>query len=256
MATLTVLGCSGGIGKDLRTTALLVNQHTLIDAGTGVGDLSLEQMQAIDRVFPTHSHLDHVAMLPLLIDTVGAFRSKPLLVHALPATCEALRQHVFNWHIWPDFSVIPDPLSPFLRYEPLHPGQLIAVEPGLTVRVLPAEHTVPAVGFWLDSGEGSLVFTGDTTVQNAFWDQVNQIGNLRHLLIETAFSVKERPLAERSKHLSPDMLASELAKLDRPATIHVTHLKPGEAELTMQQARRLSPTLDLKMLANGQMLVF
>jgi 3',5'-cyclic-nucleotide phosphodiesterase len=70
MATLTVLGCSGGVGAGLRTTSFLLNQRTLIDAGTGVGDLTLEQMIAIDRVFLTHSHLDHIAMLPLLVDII------------------------------------------------------------------------------------------------------------------------------------------------------------------------------------------
>ena len=32
---LRVLGCSGGIGGDLRTTSLLLDHDTLIDAGTG-----------------------------------------------------------------------------------------------------------------------------------------------------------------------------------------------------------------------------
>lgn len=256
MATLTVLGCSGGIGKDLRTTSLLVNQRTLIDAGTGVGDLSLEQMTAIDQVFLTHSHLDHIAMLPLLVDTVGAFRSTPLTVYALQQTCEALQQHIFNWLVWPDFTCIPDVAQPFLRFVPIILGQQLPIDTGLILRVLPAEHTVPAVAYHLDSGTASLVYSGDTTVQDAFWDEVNCIGNLRHLLIETAFSVQERSLAVLSKHLSPDLLAGELAKLRRPAEIHITHLKPGEADLTMQQAHQMVPQHRLSMLECGQVLDF
>jgi hypothetical protein len=39
---LRVLGCSGGIGGGhLRTTSLLVDHDILIDAGTGVADLSV-----------------------------------------------------------------------------------------------------------------------------------------------------------------------------------------------------------------------
>ena len=256
MATLTVLGCSGGIGKDLRTTSLLVNQRTLIDAGSGVGDLSLEQMAAIDQVFLTHSHLDHIAMLPLMVDTVGALRSVPLTVYALAQTCAVLQQHVFNWLIWPDFTRIPDTDRPFMRLVPLVVGQRLPIEAGVTLRVLPAEHTVPAVAYHLDTGAGSLVFSGDTTVQDEFWHEVNAIDNLRHLLIETAFSIQERPLAELSKHLSPDMLAGELAKLRRPAQIHISHLKPGEADLTMLQARQAVPRYNLSMLECGQVLEF
>ena len=125
---------------------------------------------------------------------------------------------MFNWHL-ARFFRHPRPIVPIpCAMNPLHPGQLIAVEPGADragVACREDKHTVPAVGFWLDSGEGSLVFTGDTTVQNAFWDQVNQmIGNPRHLLIETVLASWERPLAERSKTpVARHARASELAKL-------------------------------------------
>jgi len=66
---LKILGCSGGIGGEhLRTTSLLVDDDVLIDAGTGVGDLSIAEMARIDHVFLTHTHLDHIACLPLMID--------------------------------------------------------------------------------------------------------------------------------------------------------------------------------------------
>ena len=59
-----VLGCSGGIGgNSLRTTCLAVDDDILIDAGTGAGDLSLEELTRIDHIFITHSHLDHIACL-------------------------------------------------------------------------------------------------------------------------------------------------------------------------------------------------
>src|SRR5690606_831156 len=99
-----VLGCSGGIGARARTTSFLVDEDILIDAGTGVEDLSIEELARIDHVFLTHSHLDHIAALPLLVDSVGGMRDKPLVVHALPETIVALRTHIFNWTIWPDFT--------------------------------------------------------------------------------------------------------------------------------------------------------
>ena len=73
-----VLGCSGAIAKDCRTTSFLVDGDLLIDAGTGVGDLSLEQMRAVDHVMLTHSHLDHIAALPLMVDAVASQRTTPL----------------------------------------------------------------------------------------------------------------------------------------------------------------------------------
>ena len=105
---LRVLGCSGGIGGDLRTTSLLLDDDVLIDAGTGVGDLTIEQLARIDHIFLTHSHLDHVTSIPFIVDTVGWMRDLPLTVHATQATLEILRQHLFNWKLWSDFTQIPD----------------------------------------------------------------------------------------------------------------------------------------------------
>ena len=65
---IRTLGCSGGIGAGSRTSSLLIDNDVLIDAGTGIGDLSLEDLDSIRHVFLTHSHLDHVAGLPMLVD--------------------------------------------------------------------------------------------------------------------------------------------------------------------------------------------
>ena len=69
-----VLGCSGAIAKDCRTTSFLIDNDVLIDAGTGVGDLTLDEMRHVDHVLLTHSHLDHVAALPLMVDAVASQR--------------------------------------------------------------------------------------------------------------------------------------------------------------------------------------
>ena len=111
-----VLGCSGAIAQGCRTTSFLLNQHILIDAGTGVGDLPVEEMLRIDHVLLSHSHLDHIAALPLMLDAVGGQRNAPVTVHALPATIAALQQHIFNNVVWPDFSVLPSPQAPFLPF--------------------------------------------------------------------------------------------------------------------------------------------
>jgi ribonuclease BN (tRNA processing enzyme) len=253
---LRVLGCSGGIGgRHLRTTSFLLDNDVLIDAGTGVGDLTLAELSQIDHIFITHSHLDHVASIPFLVDTVGGMRSKPLIVHATRATTEILRNHLFNWAIWPDFTEIPSPEAPFLRYEELEMGSSLELS-GRRITSIPARHTVPAVGYHLDSGEASLVFTGDTGPNEALWKVVNRIANLKYLIIETAFSNKERHLAEISRHLCPSMLAEELKKLERNAEIYITHMKPGEIEPTMLELEECAGAFRPRMLQNNLVLEF
>lgn len=229
-----VLGCSGGIGGALRTTSFLVDEDILIDAGTGVGDLSIEQLVAIDHVFITHSHLDHVTCLPFLLDTVMGMRPHPVTVYAIADTLKILREHVFNWKVWPDFNVIPDAAQPFLQYKEIKIGTPVELN-GRKISAMPANHVVPAVGYRLDSGDASLVFSGDTTKCEAFWQQMNAIENLKYLIIETAFSNAEVELAKISKHLCPSMLKEELGKLSHPVEVYITHLKPGEGEVIMQE---------------------
>src|SRR5262245_42742838 len=240
---LRVLGCSGGIGgQQNRTTSFLVDHDILIDAGTGVGDLSLAELTLIDHIFVTHSHLDHVNSIAFFVDSVGALRPKPVTVYATGPTIETLKKNLFNWDIWPDFTVIPSAEEPWLRYREIAVGEAITLGER-KITVLLAVHTVPAVGYLLDSGKGSLDITGDTGPNDALWSVVNGIENLKYLIIETAFSDKDRRIAELSQHLCPSMLGEELTKLERHAEIYVTHLKPSEIELTMQEIEELSGDL-------------
>jgi ribonuclease BN (tRNA processing enzyme) len=248
---LRILGCSGGIGGNLRTTAMLLDHDVLIDAGTGVGDLSLAEMRAIDHVFVTHSHLDHIASIPFMLDSVGFMRDKPLIVHATVETIAILKQHVFNWLIWPDFSEIPNAQQPSLRYEIIELGKTEDLG-GRKITPVPANHVVPAVGFHLESANASLVFSGDTTVCNEFWNAVNRIDNLKYLLVETAFSNAELELAVMAKHFCPSLLAKDIVKLKHSPQVFITHLKPGEAELIMQEISQCIPLVSPKMLQNGQ----
>ena len=251
-----ILGCSGGIGgRHLRTTSMLVDHDILIDAGTGVADLSLAELAMIDHVFITHSHLDHIAALPLMIDSIADMRDKPVTVYASDATLEIIQNHIFNWAIWPDFSEISIREQAVMRYKAIRLGQKIRFGER-TITAVPAEHTVPAVGYHLDSGAGSLVFTGDTTANDAVWPVINKIVNLRYLIIETAFSNQEKRLAIMSKHLCPSMLGDELAKLVRDAAIYISHLKPGQIELIMGEIEECAGDFKPRMLQNNQVFEF
>ena len=249
---LKILGCSGGIGgRHMRTTSMLLDNDILIDAGTGVMDLSMAELSMIDHVFITHTHLDHIASLPLMLDTVGDRRQKPLMVYGTEAVLTILRNHIFNWAIWPDFSEIPSADKPFLRFQAIEVGKTVHLD-GRQITALPVDHTVPAVGYQLASGKSSLVFSGDTGACDAFWKAVNRISDLKYLIVECAFSNREERLALISKHFCPSALASELLKLERDCEIYITHLKPGQIELTMEEIEDCLGDFKARMLQNNQ----
>jgi ribonuclease BN (tRNA processing enzyme) len=251
---LTVLGCSGGIAHDARTTALLLDDDILIDAGTGVGDLELAQLRRIDHVFLTHSHLDHLAALPLLLDTVGSDRREPVTIHAQEPTLAALKAHVFNDVVWPDFSAIPTRDRPFLRYAPLAPGAEWRLG-DRRIRSIPVKHVVPAVGYLLSGPGGSIAFSGDTTVTDEFWRVLNACDDLRHVIVECSFLDEEIELARVSAHLCSSLLAAELQKLRPGPQIHVTHLMPGHEEAAMREITRHLPNPTAQQLVRGQVIV-
>lgn len=251
---LKVLGCSGGIGGHHQTTAFLLDQTVLLDAGTGVSTLSLQQLAQIDHLFLTHAHFDHLACLPMWLDSVVGLRNgKPITLHASRETIAALEEHVFNWRIWPDFSLIPDESNAVLRFSPQEIGETREVG-GCRITALPAEHTIPAVGFRLDSGSASVIFSGDSTGGDAFWEAVNATENLSTLIIETAFPDRESLLAHAARHLCPETLAQQLGHLQRPAEVLITHLKPVDSDLIMREIDARG--LQARALCPGEVIIF
>ena len=270
---IRVLGCSGSIAAGSRTTSFLIDHDLLVDAGTGVGDLTLDELTRIDDILVTHSHLDHVLAIGLLADSVARRRRSacrpPIRVHALPATLAALRAHIFNDLIWPDFTRLPSIDNPVLVFVPVAIGEMLHLG-GRRVEVLPAEHSVPACGYavWpphpatdaaaAASGatpcHGAWVFTGDTGPNPQLWARLAQI-EVEALVVETAFGDDEQGLANISRHLSPALLRRELAQLRAPTDVYITHIKPGEVDAVMSEIGAHGSRHRIGALVSGQKLV-
>ena len=251
---IRVLGCSGSIAAGCRTTAFLLDSDVLIDAGTGVGDLTLDELAGVDDIVLSHSHLDHVLGVPLLADSVMRRRARrpPIRVHGLPATLQALRDHLFNGQIWPDFTVLPSPQQPILSLHPFAVGDVLDFG-GRHIEVLPALHTVPAVGFAVMGPQGAWVFTGDTAPNPALWQRLRAL-KVSSLVIETAFRNDEERLASVSRHLHPAALGRELKHLDGSTAVYITHVKPGELAAVMQEIHALDGRHAILALAAGQVM--
>lgn len=235
-----VLGCSGGIGGGRHTTSLLIDDDCLIDAGSGVMRLSLEELVRIDHVFVTHAHLDHILSLPLLLDSVSGLRDHPVTLHATPETLAILRGHVFNWMIWPDFNRIPSAEHPFLDYRTLAVGEAVRIGER-EITAIPANHTVPAVGYRLRGPRASMIFSGDTASHDALWDWVAATPDLADLIVETSFTNDQATLASVSKHYCPATLAPDLDRVSADVRLWISHLKPGQEAAILEELGAANP---------------
>ena len=240
-----VLGCSGGINQNAATTSFLVDDDILIDAGTGVCNLSLEEMRGIKYIFVTHSHLDHIASIPLLADTLfDDLTGQPLIVHALPETIEALQAHIFNWVIWPDRD------AGVLKLEAMEAGAVVELS-GRQIEMIRVNHAVLGVGYCIRANGKAFAFSGDTTSNDNFWDRLNKLDSLDLLFVESAFADRDLALAKLAFHYCPALLAQDLPKLKHKTKVCISHLKPGCEQEIMAQCKAALPDWDIQQLKNG-----
>lgn len=236
---IEVLGCSGGIGHGLKTTTFLLDEQLLVDAGTGIELLTMDQMLKIRDVVITHAHIDHIIGLPLMLATIYDRHTDPINIYALPEVVDALKQHIFNWTIWPDYTCLPED-NPIIRLHPIHVGDNLNLQ-NKKIHVLPAEHPTPTVGYLVADESSSFAFTGDNGCNDALWPILNQ-HKPDLLIIDVSFTDEVDELARLSGHLTPTHLHGQLAQFEHLDTrIMITHLKPGFEDTIMQQCRNLLP---------------
>ena len=251
---IRVLGCSGGIGAGARTSAMLVDNDVLIDAGTGIGDLDLEDIDTIRHVFLTHSHLDHVAGLPLLVDRVfDEDVATPLTVYARKETLAAVQAHLFNDVIWPDFGKLPSAENPMLRYRVCSPGDTIRIG-HRDFHAVDVMHSVPSLGFTVQNSGGAFAVSGDTKTNETLWPVLNACDDLKILVIEVSFPDEMESLAQDSGHYTPKSLIADLKRLRHEPAIWLTGMKPGEEQRIFRQVVKLAPDKNIQMLSRGTIL--
>lgn len=251
---IRVLGCSGGIGAGARTTALLIDDDVLIDAGTGVGDLELSDIDAIRHVFLTHAHLDHIAGLPMLIDRIfdESFQ-EPVTVYACEETLRALQAHLFNDVIWPDFARLPSPDKPILRYRVCSPGDTVTIRKR-DFYAVDVMHSVPSLGFTVQNSSGVFAVSGDTKTNETLWPVLNACDDLKVLVIEVSFPDEMQDLANLAGHYTPKTLTDDLTRLNHNPDIWVTGMKPGEETRILEQVTAAAPNKNIRMLSRGTVL--
>lgn len=230
---IRVLGCSGAELPDHRPSAFLVDDSLLLDAGTVGAVLTAREQERLQWVLVTHAHLDHVRGIPLWADNlILAAAGNSIQVMGRVETLDAIREHLMNDVIWPDFSRIPSPEQAVVRYRPLELEQEYQVD-GYGVTAYGVNHSIPAVAYRVRREGVSILYTGDTGPTERVWQEA---GTLDALIIEVSFPDAMEELAIQTGHLTPGLLRRELRKLPTPpGRILITHLKPQHEAVIREQ---------------------
>ncbi|BCN92307.1 hypothetical protein THMIRHAM_00920 [Thiomicrorhabdus immobilis] len=232
---IKVLGASGSLDKDKACISFQINETTIIDAGNVMRALG-EKSNLIENVFLTHAHFDHLVDLPFLIETHFAKRTNPLKVYALKQTIATLESHIFNDIVWPRFQNIEHPTLklPLLSFEELAIGEQITCGDSI-IKVVDANHTDGACGFIVKQNGIGCLITGDTYLNPAIAQTINQDSTIQSLIIDTSFPSYLEELALASKHLTTTLLQKVLDEIQRPIDVFPYHVKPAyEKDVTTE----------------------
>ena len=218
-----------------------MDDSVLVDAGTVGGALTVAEQVEIRHALISHAHLDHMAGLAFLTDTLAMVApERQVTVTSIAPVIEALRVHAFNDALWPNFTTIPSGSSPVLGFRSLvEEGEARVGE--LWVTPVPVEHAVPTTGYVVHDGETGFVYSGDTGPTERLWRVAREMRGLKAIIVETAFPNRLDALARVSGHLTPEMLQREIDKMPPDIPIWIFHIKPQLFQETAEQLATIDP---------------
>jgi ribonuclease BN (tRNA processing enzyme) len=236
---LRVLGSSGAEFPGHRPPAFLLDTTVLLDAGTIGAVLSAEEQWKVREILLTHAHLDHIRAIPFLADNIIVRNKKHhVRIMSIPPVLGALKKHLLNDTIWPDFTRIPSETAPVLRLQPLRAGVPVEVN-GYKVTPHLVNHSVPATGYVVEDSRGrKLVYTGDSGPTDAIWKKTP--GPIHCAIIEVSFPNRMRDMAVLTGHLTPYLMRLEIGKMrSQPDRVLITHPKPQYRERIIKEIEAL-----------------
>lgn len=207
-------------------TSFLIDGHLALDAGSITQALPIGEQHRINKIVVTHSHLDHTASIPFLVENTFGDHEGGLEILVTPQVMQAVKLHLFNNDTWPDFTRIPNDMAPAMRISQVEPRQPFEVN-GLRLTPVPVSHIVPTHGYVVEDETSTVIFTSDTGPTDEIWEVANRLPRLSAIIVEVSFPSRLQAVADVSLHLTPTTLAKELSKLRRDTAVYLYHLKPS-----------------------------
>ena len=221
-------------------TSFTIDDRLAIDAGSIGFALAPNEIGSVHHFIITHAHTDHTASLPIYVAEAFPVLETPVIVYGTAEVVSALREFVFNDRVWPNFEKIQlnNGSGPALEFRELQPRVTVNIA-GFDVTPIPVNHLVPTVGLLVASETAATLFTSDTYTTDEIWKTAATAKNLKAVFVDVSFPNEMGELAEASKHLTPELLAVELTKLDCDVSVFAVHIKPTNRDEVIRQIAAL-----------------
>ena len=239
---IRLLPSSAGRESQLQClTSFLVDDRIAIDGGSIGFALAPGEIGAVRHIIVTHSHADHTASLPIYVAEAFNVLEDPIIIHGSSEVLAVLRQHVFNDQVWPDFEKIQlrNGSGPTVVFRQLEARQTVNIA-GIDVTPIPVNHLVPTFGLLVQNETAAVLFTSDTYTTDEIWKAAKEREHLKAVFVDVSFPDELGELAEASKHLTPELLAEDLKKLDRDVEVYAVHIKPTHRNKVIKQIGALT----------------
>ncbi|MGD0238557.1 MAG: 3',5'-cyclic-nucleotide phosphodiesterase [Syntrophorhabdales bacterium] len=251
---IEVLGCYGNVTRRCRSTAFLINDHVLFDAGTVTEVLPADRLKGISHVLLSHIHMDHVKGLCSLAEDFSMPEDKRVTVVAAERVIDALSKHVFNNCLWPDFTAIPDKERGIVQLQIADPLGYTAIG-NLSVKPIPVHHRIFTTGFVVKESDTTVMLTSDTGMTEQFWQEAKRESHVAFIIAHVAFPSRLSHLALTAGHMTLAML---LERIDTYGLHHlpcyISHMKSMFAREIRHEIQRAGRE-NLRVLKQGSVLV-
>ena len=229
-----IIGGHGGVSPGFRATSYLIDGKLLLDAGSVASGIQIEEQANIDHILISHSHLDHISDLAFLADNCFGMKGRPFEIYANAPVKEAIKTHLLNDIIWPNFTELPTKENPTLRIHDIQIGmQLILGD--YRIMPIPVNHSLGALGFIIERKNATVVFTQDTGPTDLIWEHAHKIKNLKAIFTEVSFPNALSKVATDSCHHTPATMKEEIKKMPKDVPIFLGHLKPNFQSLLFKE---------------------
>jgi len=258
MSSITILGAYGTKSDTCGSSAFLLNEKHVLDAGHLLKPLK-EHCADIETIWLTHSHLDHISDIAFVLDSYYEKRKRTLRICGLRETLDTLKEHFFNHKIWPDFSEIPLYHSSDMSvvYEEVEYDKVYTIGNNTTIKAFPTDHTVASCGYVVEKEENAVLISADTYDLNSVLTMVEKENTLSTLVIECSFPSSMKNLAKESKHLTPELLFDGIKSLEsKNIKLYINHLKPRYENAIIKEIEALKNSWDVTVLRDGDSIHF